>query len=570
MSRHRNMRQMIQEEDYFDDDYDDDYYDDYDDAYTAPPVKSPIKASAAAASPVKSLQQGKTKKQQSSPQPKQKQQQQQQPKPQPTTRKGDQDTNALKLQEQKSPPRQVTASLSAEQSGYPVEETVTVSDSVTTIPPILLQEPDPTQRTPLTLVILGHVDAGKSTITGNLLYHAADSTGKQDRIRSKQVNYAWILDEDEEERAHGITMDIATKVLQTATKFDLILQDAPGHADYVPAAITGAAAADAALLTVGSTDFRASFGAGQLREHALLARGLGVNSILVAVNKMDLVDWKKSAYDAIVEPLVDFLVTQVGFAATKVRCVPVSGLTGGNIFSPCAELNAWYDGPTLWQALDLFDAPINLQRKLIEKPLRILVSDVSGSGSIRAKVAQGWVKNGDDLCLWPVGDPTKLTKMKRLRQAEENVERSQYAAAGEMLDAVVSGVDATRLSPGHILTRPHQRPPISGKCRARIWLLGGTTASTVLIKGSQATFHMHQLDIPCNFSDLVRTLNKDGTSARERPRALTSANAPAAIVDLTLLAPVCMEAFSDCRALGRFALRRGGESIAVGRILEIL
>jgi len=444
----------------------------------------------------------------------------------------------------------------------------------------------------LTVVVIGHVDAGKSTVTGHLLYGSGNATGNNNnnrRNRNQPINYAWLLDEDEQERAHGVTMDIATKQLET-THFQIVLQDAPGHSDYVPAMITGTSAADAALLTVDATDLHTALhSGGQLREHAFLAKGLGVNQILVVFNKMDLIGWDNQAqYDALHAEMLNFLTRQVHYPEKKVRFVPVSGLTGTNIFPSSGsddddeetrKLRSWYKGPTLKEALDAFDPPVQQQSKLLEKPLRIVVSDVlesSGAGvALRAKVVTGWAKQGEAMVVLPVGDETVLTKLSSLHTnmtgspivSSSSDERRQYCVAGELIDCTVTGIDAQRISTGSILARPHFRPPLADRCRAKIFILDGI--GIPLIRGAQAIFHMHHLDIPCHLAILVRTLKPDGTSVlKERPRALTKSCT--AIVELQLAVPVCMEAFSDCRALARFVLRRSGDSIAVGRIEEVL
>ena len=358
--------------------------------------------------------------------------------------------------------------------------------------------------------------------------------------------------------------------------------------------ITGTSAADAALLTVDATDLHTALhksGGGQLREHVYLARGLGVNQILVVFNKMDLVGWDNATrYAAMEAELRAFLTQQVGYPAARVRCVPVSGLTGTNIFASSSKnkaaesldedtmkLRSWYKGPTLQEALDQFEPPVQQQQKLLEKPLRIVVSDVldgSGTGvAVRAKVVAGWAKQGEPMVVLPVGDETTLTKLSSLHSnsvappQQQASERRLYCVAGELIDCTVSNIDAQRISTGSILARPNFRPPLASRCRAKIFVLDGITIP--LIRGAQAIFHMHHLDIPCNIAVLVRTLKADGTSVlKERPRALTKSCS--AIVELQLAVPVCMEAFADCRALGRFVLRRSGDSIAVGRIEEVL
>lgn len=490
----------------------------------------------------------------------------------------------------------------------------TMIASAVTIPQVLLEQMSQQTQIPLTVVVLGHVDAGKSTISGHLLHGSNCSrslninkqnqqsrTSNSTTNRNASTNFAWLLDEDEQERVHGVTMDIATKRLTSnkSSKFDIVLQDAPGHADYVPAMITGTASADAALLCVDATDLHTALGNGQLREHAYLARGLGVNQILVVLNKMDVVGWDQEAtYLRMESMLMEFLIKQVGYPTGRVRCIPLSGLTGTNIF-PIDNVNAsdaetkmlrlWYKGPTLIEALDNFQAPASQQQsKLLEKPLRIIVSDViesSGSISLRAKVVSGWVKQGETLVVLPVGDNAVISKLNSLHVTTSTQEstttqqqqqlRRQYCAAGELLDCVIAGIDAQRISTGSLLVRNSCRPPLSARCRSKIFVLdnsGNSNSSAIqipLIRGAQMIFHMHHLDVPCHVSALIRTLKPDGISSlKERPRALTK-NCTA-IVELQLAIPICMEAFTDCRALGRFVLRRNGESIAVGRVEETL
>jgi elongation factor 1 alpha-like protein len=426
----------------------------------------------------------------------------------------------------------------------------------------------------LTLVILGHVDAGKSTVAGHLLYAtqqqqstaAAASTSKQQQRNNNTTtttNYAWLLDEDAKERQHGVTMDIGTK--QIATKnYKIVLQDAPGHADYIPAMITGTASADACLLVVDASDFVIQ------KEHALLARGLGVRHALVVVNKMDAVDWDQSVFLKIQQEMQVFLQA-VGYA--NARYCPVSGLMGTNIVTkPSSDTVDWYKGQTLLEALDGFAAaPMQQQLKVLEKPLRIVLTDVMGEQgrggvAVRGKVVQGWVQTSDVLVVLPIGDEASLQKLASL-QASENKERRNYAVAGETIDFVLNGIDVMRVAIGNVLALPNCRPPMATKCRVRVWILDGLVIP--IIRGAQALFHMHHLDIPCYMSNLTRTLKKDGvTTLKERPRVLTSNTQ--AIVELTLSVPIVMEAFTDCRSLGRFVLRRSGASIAVGRIEEVL
>lgn len=404
---------------------------------------------------------------------------------------------------------------------------------------------------------------------------------------------AWLLDEDEQERAHGVTIEVATKVLVT-NKYEIVLQDAPGHADYVPSMITGTSSADAAVVVVDATDFHTSFRAGgQLREHLCLAKGLGIPQLIVAINKMDLLAWDETSYQSMRHELQDFLVGQLGYnVAQKVHFLPLSGLTGINvvqepIMDTLPELTSWYKGPTLWQTLDKLDPP-TFGPKLLEKPMRMIVTDVTGEVgkgiAVRCKVASGWIGPvGQTLVVSPVQDETVIYKMTRIQLVEasnvnhgsnsnnnnnQHADRESYAVAGEIWDLVLTGLDISRISTGNILARPGFVPPLTTKCRAKIFVLDGLTVP--IIRGAQAILHMHYLDVPCHLSALIRTLKPPAGQAvlKERPRVLTAK--VQAVVEITLHYPIAMEAFSDCRALGRFVLRRSGASIAVGRVEQVL
>jgi elongation factor 1 alpha-like protein len=627
MSRHRNVKQLV-EDDYYDDD--DDYYDDYDDGYTG--GNSTLTASKSKANHTKKVPpQSKPKVSVTTTTKSSTTINKRAPQQSSSTTSSSSTTTTTPQQRQL--PTNTTANnnvpaqpLSSPPPGFhnhhidttnrtmtkqplppppPPPSTTGPTVVVLEIPSILLR---PTKddrpnhhRIPLTVVVLGHVDAGKSTITGHLLSGGSAVQQQQRRSNATPTNYAWMLDEDEQERVHGVTMDIATKpFLWTTTthhasslrepQFDIVLQDAPGHADYVPAMITGTAAADVAMLCVDATDVPTALGTGQLREHAYLARGLGVNQILIVLNKMDVVGWDQpTVYQNRKDLLMDFLIQQVGYPPSRVRCIPLSGLTGTNIFpiesgnpklldDGTKKLRLWYNGPTLVEALDTFEPPASQQlHKSLEKPLRIIVSDViesSGGVSIRAKVVSGWVKQGETILVLPVGDNAVLSKFNSLHTTQgltqQQQQRRQYCAGGEILDCVIAGLDAQRISIGSILVRSSSRPPITARCRARIYLLdSGGTSQVPLIRGAQMIFHMHHLDVPCHVTALIRTLKPDGiTTLKERPRAI-SKNCTA-MVELLLAVPICMEAFSDCRALGRFVLRRNGDSIAVGRVEQIL
>mmetsp|Transcript_57629 Transcript_57629/g.140767 ORF Transcript_57629/g.140767 Transcript_57629/m.140767 type:complete len:615 (-) Transcript_57629:520-2364(-) len=422
-------------------------------------------------------------------------------------------------------------------------------------------------KSQLSMVVLGHVDAGKSTLMGQILLTSGQISKRE---ATKMGNLAHFLDENESERTRGVTMEIGTKTLRT-TKHDFVLLDAPGHADFVPVMITGAAAADVAVLVIAAVtgEFEAGwFGGGQTKEHVMLARGLGVSQVIVAVNKLDVEGWNQDRFNDIQSQVKDFLLQQ-DFKPKRIRFVPISGLTGENVLEQSdPTLKEWYSGPTLLQAIDDFQ-PANRQ---LEKPLRFIVNDVfpEGKGVVaRGRVAQGFVQVGDKVVVLPVGDTVSVQKLEHLQPPSDSAEkgRLQVGIAGETVDLVFDGreLDIARLSTGNVLSFPDGRPPLTKKCLVRIMVMD--ELAVPIIRGTQVLFHMHSLDIPCVMTKLVSILKRDGTVKKERPRSLPPGSN--AVVELTLSDRIVMEKYSDCRALGRFVLRRGGDTVAIGLIDEV-
>ncbi|KAG8444585.1 hypothetical protein GDO86_009666 [Hymenochirus boettgeri] len=264
----------------------------------------------------------------------------------------------------------------------------------------------------LNLVVIGHVDAGKSTLMGHLLYllgHVNKRTMHKYEQESKKAGkasfaYAWVLDETGEERQRGVTMDVGMTKFETRTKV-ITLMDAPGHKDFIPNMITGAAQADVGILVVDASrgEFEAGFEAGgQTREHALLVRSLGVTQLAVAVNKMDQVNWQQERFIEVTSKLRHFL-KQAGFKESDVAYIPTSGLSGENLIkkSQISDLTSWYKGPYLLEQIDSFKAP----QRSVDNPFGFSASDVfkdQGSGfCVTGKIEAGFVQIGDRLLVMP-------------------------------------------------------------------------------------------------------------------------------------------------------------------------
>ncbi|CAH3021010.1 unnamed protein product [Porites evermanni] len=426
-------------------------------------------------------------------------------------------------------------------------------------------------KTLLNLVVIGHVDAGKSTLMGHLLYRLGDVSKKamhKYETESKKAGkasfaYAWVLDETGEERERGITMDVGLTRFETETKL-ITLMDAPGHKDFIPNMITGASQADVAILVVGSStgEFESGFEAGgQTREHALLVRSLGVTQLIVAVNKLDNVGWSEARYNHVVGKLKHFL-KQAGFKDSDVVYVPCSGLTGENLTKCCNEtlLRNWYNGPTLLDRIDNFKPP----KRELEKPFRFWVSDVykgMGAGiNVTGKLEAGKLQNGDKVVVMPAGEQGLV---KALSIHDEPV---QLACAGDHVTLTLSGLDMMHVGVGSVLCPPSSPIKCTMKLKARILVFNIRVPIT---KGFMVLFHYKTLNEPATIHRLCSVLHKStGEVLQKKPRCLTK-NSNAEVVIHTFK-PVCVELYKDYKDLGRFMLRYGGETIAAGVVTEIL
>uniref|UniRef100_A0A7N8XH68 HBS1-like protein n=1 Tax=Mastacembelus armatus TaxID=205130 RepID=A0A7N8XH68_9TELE len=325
----------------------------------------------------------------------------------------------------------------------------------------------------LNLVVIGHVDAGKSTLMGHLLYllgNVNKRTMHKYEQESKKAGkasfaYAWVLDETGEERDRGVTMDVGMTKFETNSKV-VTLMDAPGHRDFIPNMITGAAQADVAVLVVDASrgEFEAGFEAGgQTREHALLVRSLGVTQLAVAVNKMDQVNWQQERFQEIISKLGHFL-KQAGFKESDVYYIPTSGLSGENLATrgSVSQLTSWYSGPSLLEQIDGFKAP----QRSVDKPFRLCVSDVfkdQGSGfCVTGKIEAGSIQTGDRVLAMP---PNETCNVKGITLHDEAVD---WAAAGDHVSLTVTGIDIIKINVGCVFCDPKEPIRACTRFRARV------------------------------------------------------------------------------------------------------
>ncbi|THV05438.1 EF Tu GTP binding domain-containing protein [Dendrothele bispora CBS 962.96] len=434
----------------------------------------------------------------------------------------------------------------------------------------------------VSLVVIGHVDAGKSTLMGRLLYELGRLDEKtrianergSNKVGKSSFSWAWSLDGTTEERERGITMDIALQSMETPHRHITIL-DAPGHKDFIPNMISGASQADCALLVVDAAtgEFEAGFNrGGQTREHVVLVRSLGVSQVIVAVNKLDQVNWDKGRYDEIVDFLRPFLM-QSGFQSAKTKFVPVSAMQGVNLTAgeneTSKDLRSWYDGPSLVNCLDQLEPPT----RDIYAPLRIPISNVfrgQGSGTaVSGRLCSGVVQVGDRLNVLP-GDESAVVKTIELE--EENV---PWVAAGSNVTINLTSIDPVHLNIGSVLCYPSEPVPLATIFTARIIVFD---IQVPITSGTPIELFHHSRDIPATIANLIATLDRaTGEIVKKKPRVLTKGSSAEVQIILrttslsgpSVVRPVPLEPFTANKDMGRILLRRGGETIGAGVVLEI-
>lgn len=409
---------------------------------------------------------------------------------------------------------------------------------------------------------MGHVLHLCGKVSDRLL-HRYERDAKQ--MGKSTFHFAWVLDAHGDERERGVTTDVAVTSFETKRQ-RVTLLDAPGHRDFVPNMITGAAQADAAVLVLNSIEGEFEVGFtddGQTKEHVLLAKALGVNSLIVAVNKMDQIGWSQERYQFICDTVAPYL-RKSGFGKDRVSFLPISGYTGDNLAEvKASELAAWYSGPSLLTLIDALEPP----PRPLQQATRLVVGDVyrdsqGGLGSaVSGKLEAGYLAKGDRLLVQPANE---LCTVKALRMHDETVE---HVGAGQNVEVGITGVDLAQLAIGSILSDPLAPVPMVARFKAQ--LITFASLSFPLLKGSQVTFHFHHIQLPATVAKLLATLDPRSGAVKQRlPKALASQCS--AVVVLQLERPVCLDLFSACKPLGRFTIRDQGKTLAAGIVTKLI
>jgi elongation factor 1-alpha len=417
----------------------------------------------------------------------------------------------------------------------------------------------------LNLVFIGHVDHGKSTSLGRLLFekgaigehiirqHKEDA----EKIGKATFEFAWVMDMLKEERERGLTIDISHKKMET-DKFFFTVIDAPGHRDFVKNMITGASQADAAVLVVDASQKDEAGGLmPQTKEHVFLSRTLGIGQLIVAVNKMDSVKWDQKKYDETKEQL-EKLFAVVGFKDEDLIYLPMSGLKGDNVAAKSENL-PWWDGPTLSDAIDMLKVP----EKPTKLPLRLPVQDVysiTGIGTVPVgRVETGIMKIGDTVIFEPAGVSGEV------KTIEMHHETINQAEPGDNVGFNVRGVGKEDIRKGDVVGHTKNPPTVAKDFTAQLVILQHPSALTV---GYAPVFHSHTAQVACRIVELISKLDpKTGNVVEEQPKFLKTGDA--GVIKIEPTRPMVIEKVKEIPQMGRFAIRDMGTTVAAGMVVNI-
>jgi len=423
------------------------------------------------------------------------------------------------------------------------------------------------EKVHINLVVIGHVDAGKSTTTGHLIYKCGGIDKRTIEKFEKEAaelgkssfKYAWVLDNLKAERERGITIDIALWKFETPKYFFTVI-DAPGHRDFIKNMITGTSQADCAILVVASGvgEFEAGISKeGQTREHALLASTLGVKQMIVCVNKMDdsSVNYGEGRYNEIKEEVTAYL-KKVGYKPAKIPFVPISGWAGDNMIERSSNMG-WYKGPFLLEALDNVNPP----KRPTDKPLRLPLQDVYKIGGIGTvpvgRVETGVLKPGMVVTFAPVGLTTEV------KSVEMHHESLSEANPGDNVGFNVKNVSVKEIRRGFVASDSKNDPAQGTESfEAQVIVMNHPGQISA---GYSPVLDCHTAHVACKFATITQKMDRrSGKVLEENPKFVKQGDA--CVVNLEPSKPMCVEAFTEYPPLGRFAVRDMRQTVAVGII----
>ncbi len=417
------------------------------------------------------------------------------------------------------------------------------------------------------LVFIGHVDHGKSTCVGRMMYDSGNIDEQAMRkLKEKAAElgkagfeFAFVMDNLKEERERGVTIDLAHKRFET-DKYYFTIIDAPGHKDFIKNMITGTSQADAAVLVVS-----ANIGDGvqaQTKEHVFLARTLGVSQLIILVNKMDMAKFDEKRFIEVKEE-VSKLLKMVGYKPEEIQFIPAAALLGENIFKKQTKM-PWYSGLSLLEAMNALKLP----EKPTQLPLRLPIQDVyniTGIGVVTVgRVETGVMKIGDKIIVVPGREGKGIHG--EIKSIEMHHEQLQKAEPGDNIGFSVRGIGKKDVTRGDVLGHEDNVPTVASEFTAQMVVLNHPSVVTV---GYTPVFHIHTAQIACQITAIEKKLNPTtGEVLQENPDFIK--NGDAAIVKIKPMQPLCIERQKDIPQMSRFAIRDSGQTVAAGMCIELV
>jgi len=416
----------------------------------------------------------------------------------------------------------------------------------------------------MNLVFIGHVDHGKSTTVGRLLFDSGnvdEQTLRKLKEKAEELGkggfeFAFVMDNLKEERERGVTIDLAHKKFETP-KYYFTIIDAPGHKDFIKNMITGASQADAGVLVVDCNDGVQA----QTKEHVFLAKTLGVNQMIIAVNKMDMKDYSEDAFKKVQTDVTE-LLKSVGYNTDEIPFVPIASLPGDNVAKKTEKMS-WWSGKNLLETLDDLKEP----EKPTDLPLRMPLQDVyniTGIGVVPVgRVETGVLKVGQKVTVVPGREGKGVPG--EIKSIEMHHEQMQQAEPGDNVGINVRGIGKKDIQRGDVLGPEDNPPTVATEFTARMVVLNHPSVITV---GYCPVFHVHTAQVACQVTAIEKQLNPaSGDVVKENPDFIK--NGDAAIVKIKPMQPMVIERTEEIPQMARFAIRDSGATVAAGMCIEV-
>jgi len=418
------------------------------------------------------------------------------------------------------------------------------------------------QKPIINVVFVGHVDHGKSTTIGRLMFDSGKVTPEElEKLKAEAqkhgkvgFEFAFVMDKFKEERERGVTIDLSYQKLIT-NKYEVTIIDAPGHKDFVKNMITGASQADVAFLTVSAKDGVQP----QTKEHVWLLKTMGVGQIAVVLNKMDAVEYKEEAFNK-AKADVSTILKMAGYKPETITFIAASGFKGDNVAKKSTNMS-WYKGPTILEQLDLFALP----EKPTQLPLRMPLQDVyeiTGIGTVPVgKIETGVMKIGQKVIILPGRSGKGIPG--EVRTIEMHHEQLPQAEAGDNVGINIRGVGKKDIARGDVVCDAAKPATLVEEFVAKIAII---SHPTVIAKGYTPVFHVHTAQVPCQFIELMDKTSPDGQTAKN-PDFLK--NGDVATVRIKPIGNLVLETQAANPHMARFAIRDAGATVAAGVCIEV-